>query len=120
MITILILMFFAHLVDDYFLQSCLANLKQKKYWQENAPQSLYKYDYIMALICHSLMWSISISIPLIIYGYFVWWLVPINMIIHAIVDDLKANRFKINLCIDQSIHFIQVVLTWALCCYWLV
>ena len=33
----------------------------------------------------------------------------------VIVDDLKANRLKINLIIDQSIHFIQIILTFLVC-----
>ncbi len=36
---------------------------------------------------------------------------PINMGIHMFVDDLKANKLKINLIIDQSIHFVQISLT---------
>jgi hypothetical protein len=35
-----------------------------------------------------------------------------NMLIHGIVDDMKANRKKINLIVDQLIHLAQVVITW--------
>ena len=38
----LLLMIFCHIVDDYYLQGWLALAKQKKYWQENAPDKLYK------------------------------------------------------------------------------
>jgi hypothetical protein len=34
-----------------------------------------------------------------------------NIIIHAIVDDAKANRFKINLWEDQLIHMFQIAIT---------
>lgn len=122
-IMFLILMFYAHFVDDYVLQGCLANLKQKAWWNGKTPQdvnpALYKYDYLMGLFCHALMWSISIMIPTMFAGVFIWWLVPINFIIHFIVDDLKANRHKINLVIDQSIHFVQIILTFCLCFIWL-
>lgn len=120
MIKYLFLMIWCYLIDDYVLQGVLARMKQKKYWQENAPQTLYKYDYLMALLCHSLMLSISIMIPTIISGNFIWWLIPINTCIHFIVDDLKANKLKINLVTDQSIHFIQVALTFCVCYLWLV
>jgi hypothetical protein len=40
------------------------------------------------------------------------WLYIINMVIHFVVDDLKANRGKINLLADQSIHIFQIFLTW--------
>jgi hypothetical protein len=43
-----------------------------------------------------------------------WWVIAYiaNMIVHAFVDNLKANKFKINLVVDQSIHIIQIVVTW--------
>lgn len=119
-ILFLFCMIYCHLIDDYVLQGCLAKLKQKKWWQENAPQPLYKYDYLAGLFCHSLMWSISIMIPTIITGNFIWWLIPINCFIHFIVDDLKANRLKINLIVDQSIHLIQILFTFLLCYIWLI
>ena len=116
----LFLMLWCHFLDDYVLQGVLAKMKQKKFWLDNAPDKLYKYDYLMALGCHAMMWSISIMIPTIFTGNFIWWLIPINFVIHFIVDDLKANRFKINLVIDQSIHFVQIALTFLVCYVWLV
>ena len=120
-IAILILMFFAHLVDDYYLQGWLASAKQKKWWEKNVPDKLYKFDYIMALFCHSLSWSIMIFLPILIYSLinnvnlnWFYLAIPINLIIHAVVDDLKANKFKINLIMDQSIHFIQIIVTWVI------
>ncbi len=118
-IAILVLMLFAHLVDDYYLQGWLASAKQKKWWEKNAPDKLYKHDYIIALICHALSWSIMTFSPILIYSLcssialnWFYLALPINLIIHAIVDDLKANKLKINLIIDQSIHFMQILLTW--------
>ena len=118
-IAILILMFFAHIVDDYYLQGWLASAKQKKWWENNVSDKLYKFDYIMALFCHTLSWSIMIFLPILIYSLinnidlnWFYLAIPINLIIHAIVDDLKANKFKINLIMDQSIHFIQIIITW--------
>ena len=118
-IAILILMFFAHIVDDYYLQGRLASAKQKKWREKNTPDKLYKFDYIMALFCHTLSWSIMIFLPILIYSLinnvnlnWFYLAIPINLIIHAIVDDLKANKFKINLIVDQSIHFIQIIITW--------
>ena len=120
-ISILILMFFAHIVDDYYLQGWLASAKQKKWWKKNAPDKLYKFDYIMVLFCHTLSWSIMIFLPILIYSLinnidlnWFYLAIPINLIIHAIVDDLKVNKFKINLIVDQSIHFIQIIITWVI------
>lgn len=118
-IAILILMFFAHIVDDYYLQGWLASAKQKKWWEKNTSDKLYKFDYIMALFCHTLSWSIMIFLPILVYSLinnidlnWFYLAIPINLTIHAIVDDLKANKFKINLIVDQSIHFIQIIITW--------
>lgn len=75
----------------------------------------YSKDYLCALIIHAMMWSISIMIPSIIFGLFTPWIIAMvlgNTIIHAIVDDLKANKFKLNLIQDQIIHFAQIIITW--------
>ena len=63
---IILAMIFCHIVDDYYLQGGLTSMKQKKWWQENAPQKLYKYDYIVALIMHSMSWSFMIMLPIAI------------------------------------------------------
>jgi hypothetical protein len=39
------------------------------------------------------------------------WAIVGNTIIHAIVDDLKANRNKLNLIQDQLLHLAQIVIT---------
>ena len=120
-ISLLIFMLFAHLFDDYVLQGWLASAKQKSWWEKNAPDKLYSKDYLMALFCHCLSWSISIFLPIILFALFndielSWFYlaIPINLIIHFFVDDLKANRHKINFIIDQTIHFIQIIITWLL------
>ena len=38
----------------------------------------------------------------------------VNIMIHSVVDDLKANRKKINLIEDQFIHLVQITVTWFL------
>lgn len=113
-------MIFCHIVDDYYLQGWLASAKQKSWWETNAPDELYKNDYKMALIEHAFSWSFMIHIPIIVSSFFIE--IPylsfvysitllINMCIHAFVDNLKANKKKINLVTDQIIHLFQVVIT---------
>lgn len=114
---ILFVMIFAHIVDDYYLQGILASLKQKTWWEnQKSYKPMYKYDYIVALIMHAFSWSFMISLPILYLGFTKWIVVAIilNTIIHGIVDDLKANKGKINLIVDQSIHIIQIVITWIL------
>ena len=113
---ILVLMIFMHIVDDYYLQGWLASAKQKKWWQENASQKLYRHDYIMALIMHSFSWAFMIMLPIAVDRQFaVTWIYAVALIVnatvHGITDNLKANKLKINLIQDQSIHIMQIVIT---------
>ena len=118
-IFILFAMIFLHIIDDYKLQGILASMKQEAWWREQKYyKELYKYDHIPALIEHSFSWSFMIMLPIAIVLNFNigLWIIAyiINMIIHAIVDDLKANKCKINLVIDQSIHITQIIVTWLI------
>ena len=125
-IFILLLMIFCHIVDDYYLQGILASMKQKKWWHEHAPDPIYRYDYIVALIMHSMSWAFMIQLPIAIANSFnvgIKFAVAfiINAIIHGFVDNTKANRihtkhytFAINLIIDQTIHLIQIAVTFAI------
>lgn len=114
----LILMIFAHIFDDYYKQGILSSMKQKAWWHENAPDAMYRFDYIAALIAHSFSWAFMITLPIVIVQYSS--LDPLaygiallaNVAIHAIVDDQKANKKKINLIVDQSAHLVQIFATW--------
>lgn len=116
---ILMLMVFCHIVDDYYLQGWLASSKQKSWWEKNSPGNMYRNDYIVALFMHSFSWSFMITLAPSIFCFvngLQWSVIPIviNIIIHMVVDDLKANKKKINLIQDQVIHLIQILLTWLL------
>lgn len=116
---ILLLMILFHILDDFVLQPvCLAKLKQKSWWEENAPEEQYSFDYLTALTIHALSWSIMILVPpmfvKVIPGYLLLLLVITNTLIHALVDDLKANKKTINLTRDQLIHLIQIFFTWTI------
>ena len=119
-ILILLAMIFLHIVDDYYLQGILAKLKQKSWWEENAPDPLYKHDYIVALMEHAFSWTFMIMLPVGIYTIFydksivfIIIMFLINWIIHSIVDHLKANVKVINLVTDQVIHILQIIVTWV-------
>lgn len=114
---ILISMIFCHIVDDYYLQGWLASAKQKSWWEQNAPDKLYKYDYIAALFMHSFSWTFMVmlvpTVRVVLFGG-TWYplLFAGNVMIHMFVDDLKANKKRINLIQDQSIHMLQILWTW--------
>lgn len=111
-----------HIIDDFVLQPiCLSKLKQREWWIEECKKNCFKFDYYQndyrcALVIHSISWTLMIMMPLIIFGDYLIWhyilLIIINIVIHYITDDLKANRYIFNLVQDQIIHFIQIFLTY--------
>ena len=125
-ILLLLVMIYLHIVDDYRHQGILAQMKQKSYWEENAPDKMYRYDYMMALFMHSFSWTFMIMLVPAIYSlYFndgfgdqnttVMTLLAffvLNLFDHMVVDNAKANLKYINLIMDQSIHLLQIILTW--------
>lgn len=115
---VVMFMLFCHVFDDYKLQAgVLNNLKQKKWWREQPEYNeYYRYDYIVGLIMHAISWSFMIMLPLAIYLSFnitpAFAIIFVaNVVIHAVVDDLKANRKVINLVVDQAAHMIQIATT---------
>lgn len=115
-VIIFFLMILCHIIDDFVLQPiCLSNLKQKHWWDEHCYGKQYKNDYKMALFIHSLSWSIMIHLPIFFFYAVNWWwpliTVFVNCGIHYFVDDLKANKYRINLVQDQTIHFAQIIVT---------
>ena len=113
----LVVMWFMHIVDDYYLQGILASMKQKSWWQKQESYcEKYKNDYKMALIMHAFSWAFMIMLPLLWqfkfeFNPFVYLIFFVNVGVHAFVDNLKANKKKINLMQDQVIHIIQIIVT---------
>ena len=117
-IKIVLIMILFHIIDDFVLQPIsLSNLKQKKWWEKQEGYSdKYKDDYKVALAIHSISWSIMIHIPLVIMFPSLGQLALlisfiVNAVIHYYIDDLKANKLKINLFEDQMVHFWQICTT---------
>ena len=122
-IVVLIAMIWLHIIDDYYLQGILAKLKQKSWWKDHAPNELYRYDYKIALFEHAFSWTCAIMIPAtvcMLTGFIQADLLKyvslfvVNVVLHIYIDNEKANRYSISLVIDQSMHFIQVICTWAM------
>lgn len=115
---ILFVMIFCHIADDYYLQGILANMKQKSFWQENAPGRLYRNDWRAALFTHAFSWTFTVMlIPTLVFlrgEISAGWVIifAANTAVHAFVDNLKANKRLINLICDQTIHVVQVVGMW--------
>ena len=116
---VLISMIFCHIVDDYYLQGVLAKMKQRQWWKDNCPDERYKCDFMAALFAHAFSWAFMIQLPLVGYYIIVRHMIPqavpvmfvLNVLVHALVDNEKANRKSINLIVDQIVHMIQIIVT---------
>lgn len=122
-IILLIFMLYFHIIDDYYLQGFLAQAKQKSWWKEHYPEPMYRHDYIIALIEHAFSWAVTIHIPLLLaYAFFEWsfeipfgvaiFLFVTNIVLHALIDHMKANLKLCSLVLDQLMHVVQIYLTW--------
>lgn len=133
-IFILFVILLMHYIEDFHLQGCLANLKQKKWWREQMinndihshyalEHSIYKNDYKMSLFAHSIENALFVMLPLIIDMLIsefthcmqnTWILfIPSTILIcvsHYLIDDSKANKMEINLVQDQLYHLCIILL----------
>jgi len=104
-----------HFIADFTLQGWLAQSKCKEWWLKNAPDRKYEKDYICCLLCHGAYWSLFTYLPLIIFvvgaDIKLCIILLINTIVHAFIDDLKANWKLINLFEDQMFHAMQIAVT---------
>ena len=119
---VLLFMIMMHIVDDYYLQGILASMKQKSWWKKQTNyKDKYSNDYLIALMMHAFSWAFCIMLPIAInlkfeVDAFFAIMLGVNFMIHAIVDNFKANELKINLVQDQTIHIIQILITFAVFC----
>lgn len=119
-IHILLIMIFLHIIDDYRLQGILASMKQKEWWmKQEGYKDMYKHDYVIALLCHSFSWAFMIMLPIFVSISFkltpaVISIFISNLLAHALIDDMKANKHQINLIVDQLVHLLQIVITWLI------
>ena len=121
MAEIVLLMVLGHVLADFYVQPiCLSQMKCKCWWvkeceKNNVDFKEYQADYIVALIMHSISWAVMILMPIMFLMNVNDWLLLklflINTGVHAVVDDLKANRYKLNLWTDQFIHIWQMLIT---------
>ena len=117
-IFILLTMIFCHVIADFNLQvqGWLHVYKDKQFWDGNG--GLYQNDWIAALAIHSFAWTFLMMLPAAIWLKASWvffLLFALNVVIHAVVDHMKANEKKINLITDQAIHIAQIITTlWIL------
>lgn len=110
---VFILMLLAHIFADFHLQGILADMKQEQWWNN----SKNKYDYLAALAIHSAEWTLWMMIPLLLLphldlGIFLL-LAALNIVVHSLTDNSKANYKDISLIQDQIIHLAQIAFTYA-------
>ena len=120
------IMLFMHTIADFVLQTtCLSDLKQIKKWNEftkdmfdeDVEETMYRNDYVAALLIHSFMWAFMTFVPLLLIGQNYWLLILIivvNSIIHLLIDNIKANFYLISLCKDQCWHINQILISFII------
>lgn len=112
-VIVFILMLLAHFFADFHLQGILADMKQEQWWNN----SKNKYDYLAALAIHSAEWTLWMMIPLFLLPYLdlgmFLLLVALNIVVHSLTDNSKANYKDISLIQDQIIHLAQIAFTYA-------
>lgn len=117
-VIVFILMLLAHFFADFHLQGILADMKQEQWWRkQEGYNSKYKYDYLAALVIHSAEWTLWVMIPLfflphIDLGIFLL-LAALNIVVHSLTDNSKANYRDISLVQDQAVHLAQIAFTYA-------
>lgn len=130
-IKLILMSLLLHFLADFTLQGCLADMKQRRWWTRTIVKEydntfgtvplvdrlikLTRHDWLCALLCHSVFWSIATFSPLL-------WLCAsqrtivivclVNVLVHAVIDHLKCNRYLINLTIDQLLHLSQILATY--------
>ena len=140
-IFIFITMIFMHILEDFHLQGCLANLKQKDWWEKNVANlkdTIYARDYAVALITHSIENSIFVVMPIVIdnliymckngidtNAWKLWAIfILLNTAFHTFVDSAKCNKKIINLVVDQVLHFAMLIMmfvvSWKYLGLWLI
>lgn len=114
-IHLLLSMFMGHVIGDSVFQTSSISLKKREsYWKSYG--NYKRYFYIFYLLVHSFIWSSTIHISLLIIlgvKYFNKILISyiVNILLHSIIDDMKANRKLFNLIVDQFLHSLQILLT---------
>lgn len=116
-----LLVLLLHFYSDFNLQigAKLDGMKQKIWWRRQFKKlkmdavdaKWYSYDFKCALLIHAFVWSVLTFAPLIyltksVVGILV--MVAANALIHAKIDDVKANEYLLNLIEDQVMHIVQI------------
>ena len=108
--------------DDFYLQGVLAKMKCRSWWADNGDDPKNRYDYIAALAAHAFSWTFVVMLPIAVTSYTLsglfYVMFIVNVIIHAIVDNAKANEKRISLVVDQLVHVCQVVGTFVVFQIW--
>ena len=88
-------------------------MKKRSFWKEQGDK--YKYDYIPALLAHSFSWTFCVMLPIAVVSYplttMFYIMFVLNTAIHALIDHNKANTGKLNLVQDQTLHIVQIAIT---------
>lgn len=132
--------FVCHLVADFLMQGCLANMKQISWWEDQIKavpkeqrhkfvkdgpvtyvdeielkDTRYKNDWYPCLLAHGFIWAAVMMVPYMFIKPFdpgaICIGIVLNALFHAWVDHQKCNKYRISLYTDQLLHLLQVLAT---------
>ena len=118
---------FLHFYADFKMQitAKLDKMKQWRWWRDECFKCFdnpnearhaflkYHFDYLCALLIHGFMWSFVTFLPFLTSpsSNFIA-IVLVNGFIHAVIDDLKANKRFFPLWTDQFMHILTIGVTY--------
>ena len=73
-------------------------------------------QYLIALVAHGFSWTFMVMLPIAIAYQlspprFFYLFFAMNLVIHVLIDHMKANLRKISLTTDQTLHIAQILAT---------
>ena len=116
----LLIMIFLGIVDEFYFQGKLENLKNK-YGLGYGESEKNKDDWKTALLIHSFSWTFMIHFPILyLGGITILHLIlsfVINIFVHAILDHLATNVGKISYSTSYMGHLFQITMTFVAFAY---
>lgn len=120
-IQLVILTLALHFISDFNLQigARLHEMKQKEWWTRMFEEygiidnKKYRNDWFVCLLIHSFVWTAITFAPMIwLYGnkFITYCVLGFEFVVHAMIDNAKANDMTINLVEDQLWHLGQIAL----------
>lgn len=102
LLILILILLWVHLIADFVLQDDF--------------QATMKGKNRFIMLVHAAIWAGAICVAIYFMGLFAWWKLIMLLVGHFIIDTWKATKsdktyaLTRDLWIDQSLHFVQLLL----------